>query len=189
MIHNSSIGLINILWTLSIIFLSLGILFFITSFVYARLNSLHPIINIASFLSGALILIFSIPFFTTIKHDVQFGVWYASYDILVTIIIVPLLLFVIIVLVLPIIHHPDHRWPGVRCDLYEVEFELACQPPCLFDRLDADLPTVRIDEANLFDPDLLIDSGLFDRSLSRSLRSDYDEELRETGSTRASAAW
>lgn len=73
----------------------------------------------------------------------------------------------LVVLVLSVVHHPDNRGAGVRGNLDEIKLELIGQPSCLFDRLDADLPTVRVYEAYLLDPDLLIDSRLLDRMTSR----------------------
>src|SRR5665811_2446580 len=74
----------------------------------------------------------------------------------------------LLVLVLPVVHETNHRRPGVRSDLHEVEFELRCQPPRFLNRFDTDLPAIRIHEANLFDPDAFVDPGLLDRSTSCS---------------------
>ena len=77
-------------------------------------------------------------------------------------------LFALLVLELPVIHETNNGWPGLWSNLHEVEFQLRCKPPRFLDRLDTDLTTIRVDEANLFDSNLFVDPGLLDRSTSCS---------------------
>ncbi|UJG44027.1 MAG: hypothetical protein K9W46_02320 [Candidatus Heimdallarchaeum endolithica] len=94
--------LISLIWIIVNCLLILGMIFVFYSFIYFKTNRLHPIINIVSFLGGALFLAFIIPDFTEIAYSEQLGAWSAKYNIWISVLVVPMLLFFIFSFILPI---------------------------------------------------------------------------------------
>ena len=58
------------------------------------------------------------------------------------------------------VHHLDHGWPGVGCNLNQVQPRFFRPFPGLLDADDADLLSVLGNKANGADPDLVVDSDL-----------------------------
>src|SRR5690606_11736579 len=61
---------------------------------------------------------------------------------------------------LPVVHDPADRRVGHRCDLDEVEVETTGHSERFGHRLDAQLASVRTDEAHLSGPDAVVDPML-----------------------------
>ncbi|UJG41222.1 MAG: hypothetical protein K9W45_01860 [Candidatus Heimdallarchaeum aukensis] len=94
--------LISLIWIIVNCLLILGMIFVFYSFIYFKTNRLHPIINIVSFLGGALFLAFIIPDFTELTYSEQLGAWSAKYSIWISVLVIPMLLFFIFSFILPI---------------------------------------------------------------------------------------
>jgi hypothetical protein len=73
-----------------------------------------------------------------------------------------LCLLLLLVPVLPVVHHPGDRRVGVRRDLDEVEVLPVCVLPSLVGRLDPDLRPVLVDEPDPGDANRLVDPILMD---------------------------
>jgi hypothetical protein len=58
------------------------------------------------------------------------------------------------------VHDPTHRWVGHRGHLNQVEVEIAGDRERLWKRLDAELLTVWVDEANLTSANAIVDPVL-----------------------------
>jgi len=63
------------------------------------------------------------------------------------------------VLELPVVHHLDHGWPGLRSDLSQIHPTYRGPFPGLVDRDDADLFTIVLDEPYWADPNLVVDAS------------------------------
>ncbi|UJG44077.1 MAG: hypothetical protein K9W46_02590 [Candidatus Heimdallarchaeum endolithica] len=72
------------------------------SFIYFKTNRLHPVVNIVSFLGGALFFAFILPDFTELSYSETLGAWTAKYSLWIPAITAPMLLFFIISFILPI---------------------------------------------------------------------------------------
>ncbi|MHA1115372.1 MAG: hypothetical protein ACTSPJ_04300 [Candidatus Heimdallarchaeaceae archaeon] len=94
--------LISLIWIIVNCLLILGMIFVFYSFIYFKTNRLHPIINIVSFLGGALFFAFIMPDFTELTYSEQLGAWSAKYSIWISVLVVPMLLFFIVSFILPI---------------------------------------------------------------------------------------
>jgi hypothetical protein len=66
----------------------------------------------------------------------------------------------LLVLELPVVHELDHGWPGIGCNLNQVQPHLFGPFPSLFDADDADLLAILGNQAYGADPDLVVDSDL-----------------------------
>ncbi|MHA1416130.1 MAG: hypothetical protein ACTSRR_07705, partial [Candidatus Heimdallarchaeaceae archaeon] len=94
--------LISLIWIIVNCLLILGMIFVFYSFIYFKTNRLHPIINIVSFLGGALFFAFIMPDFTELTYSEQLGAWSAKYSIWISVLVIPMLLFFIFSFILPI---------------------------------------------------------------------------------------
>ena len=103
-----SITLVGILWALMNICLSFGIFLLFVSFLYIKMNSLHPTINIISWIMGINVFVFCYPIFTTLAYDSTKQAWSANYDVLVMITIIPLLVGFIIAIIIPLVSKIRH---------------------------------------------------------------------------------
>ncbi len=66
----------------------------------------------------------------------------------------------LLVLVLPVVHDPDHRRAGHRCDFHQIEAPLLGDGARLFDWDDPHLLARHIDQPDRTDPDLVVHAGL-----------------------------
>lgn len=98
-----AITVVGILWALMNIFLILGIYLLFLSFFYIKMNSFHPLLNIVSIIIGANIFAFSYPTFTVLNFDPIIKTWKASYNTLVTLLIVPLLIVFVLSIFVPVL--------------------------------------------------------------------------------------
>ncbi|MHA1125060.1 MAG: hypothetical protein ACTSO7_12430 [Candidatus Heimdallarchaeota archaeon] len=98
-----AITVVGILWALMNIFLILGICLLFISFFYIKMNRFHPLLNLVSIIIGANIFVFSYPTFTVLEFDPIILAWKASYNILVTLLIIPLLIVFVISIFVPVI--------------------------------------------------------------------------------------
>ncbi|MHA1401008.1 MAG: hypothetical protein ACTSQE_11730 [Candidatus Heimdallarchaeaceae archaeon] len=83
--------------------LIIGILFVFYSFIYFKTNTMHPIVNIASFIGGALVFAFIVPNFTVVEYNSIIDAWGAKYDIWISLLIIPLLIFFLFSFIIPIL--------------------------------------------------------------------------------------
>ncbi len=94
--------LVTHLWEAMNVAEIIGLIFVFYAFIYFKTNKFHPVINIVSFIGGALIFTFVYPDFTTIKYNEVIGTWEATYSSWVTLLIIPVLLFFVVSFILPI---------------------------------------------------------------------------------------
>jgi hypothetical protein len=82
--------------------LIVGIYLVFFGFIFIKLNRFHPILNLVSLLSGALIFTFIYPTFTEIGTNPDTNAWTGTYATGVLVLIIPLLLFFVIAVILPL---------------------------------------------------------------------------------------
>lgn len=85
--------LISSIWSFFNCLLILGMILVFYSFIYFKTNRLHPVVNIVSFLGGALFLAFILPDFTELSYSETLGAWTAKYSIWIPALTAPMLLF------------------------------------------------------------------------------------------------
>ncbi|MEA2070158.1 MAG: hypothetical protein U9O98_02615, partial [Asgard group archaeon] len=99
---NEAVGKIDILWSVMNAALLVGIYLTFFAFIYLKMNAFHPVLNFVSLLTGGLIFAFSYPLFTTLTFNENTNAWAPAYENWVLVLIVPLLLFFIIAVILPL---------------------------------------------------------------------------------------
>ena len=75
-----------------------------------------------------------------------------------------------LVLVLPVVHEFDHRRPSLGSYFHEIQPSVKSEVAGLFDRNDADLPTLVVDQTDWADPYLLIYTNSFLANIPLLLR-------------------
>ncbi|MBD3190838.1 MAG: hypothetical protein GF308_09355 [Candidatus Heimdallarchaeota archaeon] len=101
-LFGSSVGIVDVFWSIMNTALIIGIYLTFFAFIFVKLNRFHPILNFVSLLTGALIFAFIYPPFTTITFNETTNAWVATYNTWVLVLIIPLLLFFITAVILPV---------------------------------------------------------------------------------------